>query len=365
LLEQLRPRLEYHARPVVHHVQFYNTARALERDADHDAGGAAAAMPQRVAAQVPHHLVEMAAIGQDVRVRGQLDAKHAGVDLLDLGELLDEAGQKIGQPEALTMRALAAVQPQHIVHHAIEAPAVFVDDGDEPRRGIAHPRLLAQQLRGVADRPERVPDLVGDVGREPPQRGELQLARLRLNARLVLDEDHGAQLAVPADRHEARALAAAVGHAGSGVHPRAAAPLLVLRGEGRRVLRQRHLAACRQRPEEALGARVELADNATPVHHQHAILHVADHELVHLLQVGEVDLPLRREPLARHGVLGERVREPRDREIRAGQQPGLNVLGVGGFELERLVGMLEQHADAGERGEEEREPPAADQARAG
>src|SRR3972149_2699256 len=102
--EQLRPRLEDDPRPVVHHVQFYNTARALERGADHDAGGAAAAMPQRVAAEVPHHLVEMAAVEQDVRGRGQLDAKHAGIDLLDLGELLDEAGQKIGQPEALTMR---------------------------------------------------------------------------------------------------------------------------------------------------------------------------------------------------------------------------------------------------------------------
>ena len=64
--------------------------------------------------------------------------------------------------------------------------------------------------------------------------------------------------------------------------------------------RERHVAAAPQRPEDALGARVELADDALPVDDEHAVLHVLDHVLAHLRHVLEIDLALRRELLARH-----------------------------------------------------------------
>ena len=50
--------------------------------------------------------------------------------------------------------------------------------------------LLAQQLGGVADRRERVADLVRDVGGQAAERGELELLRLLARARRVLDEQH-------------------------------------------------------------------------------------------------------------------------------------------------------------------------------
>ena len=64
-----------------------------------------------------------------------------------------KSGEKRGQPEALAMRAVAAVQPQHVVHHAVEARAVVVDDAEQPRRGLVHPGLLPQELGGMADAP--------------------------------------------------------------------------------------------------------------------------------------------------------------------------------------------------------------------
>ena len=59
------------------------------------------------------------------------------------------------------------------------------------------------------------------------------------------------------------------------------------------------------RPEDFHGAAVDLADHAALVHHQHAVLHVLDHELVDLRHVGEIDFALRRELLARLRVARE------------------------------------------------------------
>src|SRR5690606_11020199 len=109
--EQLRPRLGAQPRAIVHDVQFYNTAGPLHRYPDLNAGGPAPAMSQGIAAQVPHDLVEVAAIEQHLGLRRQFDREDAGIDFLDLRELFHKPAQKIDQPEALAMRALAPVQP--------------------------------------------------------------------------------------------------------------------------------------------------------------------------------------------------------------------------------------------------------------
>ena len=146
----------------------------------------------------------------------------------------------------------------------------------------------------------------------------------------------------------------------------ARAPLLELRGERRLALLERGLAATtRQRAQQPLRARIALADHPALVHHDHAVLHVTDDELVDLLHVGQVDLALGRELLARHGVARQRVGEPGNREVGRGEQPGLHVLGLGRIEPQHLVGVLEQHSDRGKGGEKQRQAPAADQARGG
>ena len=165
--------------------------------------------------------------------------------------------------------------------------------------------------------PSGIAHLVRDVGGEPAERGELHLARFGLYARQVLEENDRARAAPPSDRHEARAHRARERHVARGVAAvLVLAPRLEAARERRRVFGERDVAAAPQRPQDALGARVELPDDAVPVDDEHAVLHVLDHVLAHLRHVLEIDLALRRELFARDRVLRERVRDPRDHEIR-------------------------------------------------
>ena len=84
----------------------------------------------------------------------ELEGKNAGIGLFDLGELFDERLETIDQLEALAVRALAAVQAQHVVDHAVEPLAVLVDEGKQPPRRIVDRGLFLHQLRRVADRAE-------------------------------------------------------------------------------------------------------------------------------------------------------------------------------------------------------------------
>jgi hypothetical protein len=242
----------------------------------------------------------------------------------------------------------------------------LVDDRDQPRRGVVHARLFLQQLRRVADRAQRIAHFVRDVGGEAPDRSQLELAGLRLDAALVLEKDDRADAPAAADRHEARADVVAKRRARPGIHAHARAPFVELGGEHGGVLGQRFLAAApRQLPEQPLGPRIELANGAALVHHEHPVLHVADDELVHLLHVGEIDLALRGELLTRDGVARQRVSQPGDREVRRGEQARLHELRLRDVQLEHLVCLLEQHPDAGQRREEQGEAAAADEPRAG
>src|SRR6185503_15497280 len=71
---------------------------------------------------------------------------------------------------------------------------------------VAAALFLFQELGGMADRGQRIADLVRDVRGQPAERGELEALRLLLRARRVLDEQHGELLA---GLHEAQAQAAA------------------------------------------------------------------------------------------------------------------------------------------------------------
>src|SRR5580765_3078063 len=92
-LEQLVAQRRGHAWPVVYHVQFYNGPAADQIDGDADARLAAAAMPQCVAAEIPHHLIQIAAIERDFGVDRQLERDQGSGLFFDLAELLDEGFQ--------------------------------------------------------------------------------------------------------------------------------------------------------------------------------------------------------------------------------------------------------------------------------
>src|SRR5215216_4421332 len=106
-------------------------------------------------------------------MRSQFDGESLQRELFDLAELLDESLQIIDQIEALAMDAVAALQSQHVVDHAVETQTVFLDDRREALDGVVDRGLLLQELCGVANRTEGIADLVCDFGRKAAERGEL------------------------------------------------------------------------------------------------------------------------------------------------------------------------------------------------
>jgi len=135
-----------------------------------------------------------------------------------------------------------------------------------------------------------------------------------------------------------------------------------VRGVRRCVIGELRPAARGQWSQELRGARVVLADAAGGVHDEDAVLHVADHELVDLREVRQVDLALLGDLLA-----GARVtREPRG-EARGGEECGagearLHEILRPRVEAPRLEGLLQQHRERRHRRVEVREPPARDEA---
>ena len=209
----------------------------------------------------------------------------------------------------------------------------------------------------MTDGGERVADFVRDVGGEPAERRQLELLRLLPGSRRVLDEQHaraigGARVKEPqadvaAAHREIRRRAR--GH-GTGAP---AAPALGELGQQRLdVGADQRLGA-----QQELRLRVVLQHATGAVEHQHAVVHVSQHELVDARLRGEAPLVLRhaaREPAgdaARH--------EAAERE-----EARLHVAVARRIVREHPVGLLQQERDGGERGIEVRQAPRRDDRRA-
>ncbi len=78
-----------------------------------------------------------------------------------------------------------------------------VDDLQQPAVGLRQVVGLLQQLRRIADRRQRIADLVRDAGRQPAQRGQRQLLGAAGIDAAVVEEDQE-QLVGQTQRHEAR-----------------------------------------------------------------------------------------------------------------------------------------------------------------
>jgi hypothetical protein len=84
---------------------------------------------------------------------------------------------------------------------------------------------------------------------------------------------------------------------------------------------------------------------AITVHHEDSVLHVADHELVDLGEVGEVDLALLGDLLARARVSRELRREARGREERRAGEPRLHEVLHHRVVAPHLERLLEEHRE--------------------
>src|SRR5688572_12141054 len=204
-LEQVRAVLRRYARTIVDHAQSYSIGARILIDPDDDAAGVASTIAQGVATQVPHHLIEMAAVEADRGLERHLQPQDLRIDALDTAELLGEGAQKVGNGKVLGERAVAPVELEHILHHAIEPLSVVVDDAQQTVRRVVEARLLLQQLGGMADGRERIADFVSDIGGQPSEGGQLHLTCLGLDAGQVLEEQHRPHTAMATDRYEAYA----------------------------------------------------------------------------------------------------------------------------------------------------------------
>src|SRR5690606_28262513 len=125
-LEQVRTVQARDPRAVVDYAQLHAAARIVRMDADDDAARKPAAVAQRVPRQVPHHLVEVAAIEAHGGLEPELQPEQPRIDPFDAAELLHERAQELGERELLGERAVAAVQLQNVLHHAMETLRVVV-----------------------------------------------------------------------------------------------------------------------------------------------------------------------------------------------------------------------------------------------
>src|SRR5687767_11248925 len=122
------PQRHRHAWTVIYHVQFYDIPTADYIYCDTYARVSTPAVPQRITAKIPHHLIQVAAVERDLRVGGQLEFEQRLRNFLDLAELFDKSSEIIGDPEYLSMCPLAAIELQYVVHHAIETLHVILNN---------------------------------------------------------------------------------------------------------------------------------------------------------------------------------------------------------------------------------------------
>ena len=268
------------------------------------------------------------------------DVQHAGAADLDAGGLrplgADGADLRGGVDRAEFLHL-----PRRHLHHV-------VDDALEPLDVLAHHhhqltlgrvgRVLGEQGIGLGDRGERIPDLVGDAGRDAPHGGELLLAAARLHAADVLEEEDAEllarrRLALP---READAHAQGPARVGGELDRDVAAGLGPRRlGEGaldganeRAPSRdaaqlERRGSARSFRHEQASRRRIGGAHLSRAVDDQHAVLHLLDHEPVELgLLARHLEAASRAQFLARKPA-GELAGEHGDDEEAAAREPRL------------------------------------------
>ena len=320
-------------------------------------------MAVRVADQIPQYLIQMAAVENDAPHGADLERQyfhgHFLVGTKDPHELF-EVGLGI---DRLGLRAVAAIQIQHFLHHPVQAMRVFPNDGQQAlvfRTALAH---FVQQFRRMINAGKRISDFVRDARREPPQRGQLHLLRLGANAPGIFDKDHRRRSRTVADRDKPNliiALRSRIAQHGKNTR-RVVAPFGVQFGQHRRGFGERSFVRLRQPAYQRFALPVMLADHAAFIDDDKTVLHVANDELVDLRQVGQIDAARFGNLLGTARIFGEREAQARNREVAAGQQTALEKIGARGLRAQELPGLLKQDRQCRQRGVKKRQPSARHQ----
>jgi len=189
---------------------------------------------------------------------------------------------------------------------------------------------------------------------------------LRIYAGKVFEKNHRAGAAARRHRDQPRTQVCADSErVRSAVVLRVKQPALEPAVQGRQHVLQRDHRVALQPVDHALGCGIRLPHDAGAVDHNHPVFHVLDNQLVHLREVGQINLTLRRQLLADHGPLGQHVCQPGRCEIGDRQQAGLRILGAALEKTQDFVGVLKQYCNGRDRGKKQRQLTSRYQPRSG
>ena len=298
-------------------------------------------MAARVVEQVDEHAPQVLGVEHHAdRLARQLDLQDALLAELDPGGLRPLAAH-LGELRGGVDRADFLHPAGRHFHDVVDDPLQPLDVLGHHLRQLALRRIggvLGEQGIGLGDRRERIADLVGDAGRDPAHGGELLLAAARLHVAHVLEEQHadllaGARLALAREAHPhaqrpvrvgrelQRHVAAGLGPGGFGERP---LDRVDQRAPGRHAAQlERRRAAHAFRREQAARRRVGGAHLAAAVDHQHAVLHLLDHQAIQRrLLARHLEAAARAQLLAREPA-GELAGEHGDDEEAAAGQARL------------------------------------------
>ena len=187
---------------------------------------------------------------------------------------------------------------------------------------------------------------------------------LSLDTRQILQKNHRPGAAPRGDRHQPCAqVGPDLENIGRINTPGIPQPFLKTSVQRRQVILERNDAGPAQPFDHALGRGIGLAHDALAVDHDHAMLHVLDHQLIDLSHVGKVNFTLRRQLFADQRALGQGMRQPGKRKIADRQQAGLRILRTAFEKTQNFVSVLKQDGDGGDRREKQGQLPSGNQAR--
>ena len=249
-------------------------------------------------------------------------------------EFLHEVGEPFAERHALGARALAPRELLHVADDRADALGVGPDDVAHAAVRLGEARVLAEELRRVADRADGVADLVGDRGRKPAERGQPRLVDAVVERGQVLEEDQHRRRMALAERREMRA------HFAQAVDGEQVAADRVGPGALCRHIVEQVQQARRNLAEQRVRRRVAAEDLACRlVDEADAVLLVDDHEalaqplddvLRQLREVREVEVALAHQRLALAQAPGERRDRERGDQDHAAEQSRLRqVRGIG------------------------------------
>ena len=130
-----------------------------------------AGMAESVPEQVPQHTIKVAPI------KTQLDITFAHLYALGgrrvvQGQLLQKSRKENPPAQGFGLRAITATKFKHLGHEPIETTGIVMNDaGQTLTQGIGV--FLGEQLRRVADRRQRIANLMRHIGREPAKGRQL------------------------------------------------------------------------------------------------------------------------------------------------------------------------------------------------